>query len=443
MEHAQRERRDIRMLRMGKRPLGLLRMGRSAPLSPDYFTDADFDERQLVQVPRVGKDIDIYPHRGSRSPPFPRVGDERLRRYLDEYRRLVNANDYDQVLTTPRVGRRVRSTDSIPIHLVELHQRAAPLPRLGLRELLDHLSESAAPLPRLGLRVEDEEERAAPFPRLGLRQNEYDEENENEIENERAVPLPRLGDRDADRAAPFPRFGERELDEKAMMRAGRSGNSDPAMEKRPMSMLRMGKRAMSMLRMGKRDLEEGTAAAEDKRGMSMLRMGKKSMGMLRMGRSEYSNPEEEKRAMGMLRMGRSEYSNPEEEKRAMGMLRMGRALDTPEEEAAESGPEKRTMGMLRMGRSMGMLRMGRSMEPEEEKRTMGMLRMGKRPATSKRLVSMLRMGKRAMGMLRMGKRGLDDDDVHHNDGETIEKRSVQTDLSHVDSDSHQNDIATE
>jgi len=129
-------------------------------------------------------------------------------------------------------------------------------------------------------------------------------------------------------------------------------NSDVEMEKRPMSMLRLGKRPMSMLRLGKRPM---SMLRLGKRPMSMLRLGKRPMSMLRLG----------KRPMSMLRLG----------KRPMSMLRLG----------------KRPMSMLRLGkRPMSMLRLG--------KRPMSMLRLGKRP------MSMLRLGKRPMSMLRLGKR---------------------------------------
>ncbi|ELU10430.1 hypothetical protein CAPTEDRAFT_226517 [Capitella teleta] len=368
-----RARRDLSMLRMGKRS----EFSSLPPLvPPSYDLSADdFDERQVwMKIPRVGKDIDEdTPHlRLARYPPVPRLGSA-LDSLIEEYRRDIGSNDDEdeirQVLfKIPRVGRNRRSADDQEnVEMKEQVKRAAPLPRLGM------LEERAAPLPRLGLyeraaflprlgyRDLDEEERAAPLPRLGVREEDY----ENEVGDNSYLK------EEDERAAPLPRLGYYEKRNVGMLRMG----------KRPMSMLRMGKRPMSMLRMGKRP-------------MSMLRMGKRPMSMLRMGRSmDEAQPEQQKRAMSMLRMG----------KRGMNLLRMGRSEQPAEEE------EKRAMSMLRMGRS----------EPavEAEKRPMSMLRMGKRP------MSMLRMGKREMddevipvveaekrpmNMLRMGKRDTDD-----------------------------------
>ena len=55
-------------------------------------------------------------------------------------------------------------------------------------------------------------------------------------------------------------------------------NDGEVLEKRPMSMLRLGKRPMSMLRLGKRP-------------MSMLRLGKRPMSMLRLGKREGDDEE--------------------------------------------------------------------------------------------------------------------------------------------------------
>nr|QUP52019.1 myomodulin [Urechis unicinctus] len=362
--------REMPMLRMGKRSLREIDV--LPPLVPPSYDLAgeDFDERQVWKIPRVGKDLDLPELRLARFPPIPRLGTA-YDDILEAYRRdLVDNLDEETMGEMFPLGRHKRSIDDDSEVKNEV-KRAAPLPRLGLRD--NELDEDeraaplprlgmyyrAAPLPRLGFRDLDEEERAAPLPRLGLR----DEEEDGYSFDDRAAPLPRLGFR----AAPLPRLGFRDVDKKAvnMLRMGRSGVNDGEtsevkramsmlrMGKRPMSMLRMGKRPMSMLRMGKRSFEDEVVA---KRPMSMLRMGKRS-------------EEEEKRAMSMLRMG----------KRPMSMLRMGRSEMAYPEDATEE--EKRAMGMLRMGRSMG----------EEQKRAMGMLRMGKRP------VSMLRMGKRDVG----------------------------------------------
>ena len=151
------------------------------------------------------------------------------------------------------------------------------------------------------------------------------------------------------------------------------------LEKRPMSMLRLGKRPMSMLRLGKRPM---SMLRLGKRPMSMLRLGKRPMSMLRLG----------KRPMSMLRLGKREGD---------GELVDDENLFEPVEEEGEFNAEKRPMSMLRLGkRPMSMLRLG--------KRPMNMLRLGKRPMNmlrlGKRPMNMLRLGKRPMNMLRLGKR---------------------------------------
>ncbi len=195
-----RERRDIRMLRMG----------RSAN-ADDYYANSFPEERQIyAQVPRLGREI----------PPMPRLGNE----YEYLMKRLLD--DRQTPWGVPRVGRFARSLDRISHHEdSENHAaRAAPLPRLGLREYLErqyanhYNDERAAPLPRLGLRTEEDEDpeyRAAPLPRLGLRE-------ENDLD-------------DYQRAVPFPRLGQRDLED-------------------------VSKRAVSMLRMGKREGEEDEEA---------------------------------------------------------------------------------------------------------------------------------------------------------------------------------------
>jgi len=130
------------------------------------------------------------------------------------------------------------------------------------------------------------------------------------------------------------------------------GGEEDIVEKRPMSMLRLGKRPMSLIRLGKRPM---SMLRLGKRPMSMLRLGKRPMSMLRLG----------KRPMSMLRLG----------KRPMSMLRLG----------------KKAMKMLRLGkRPMSMLRLG--------KRPMSMLRLGKRPSDQEADV----LEKRPMSMLRLG-----------------------------------------
>nr|AHB62364.1 myomodulin neuropeptide precursor [Platynereis dumerilii] len=205
-----REKRAIRMLRMGKRGFGMLRLGRSAPYD-------QYESRQLFDVPRMGKDLVDIMEPSKRHPPIPRVGN--LDKVIDEYRRMVadEATSFDEL---PRFGRFVRSAEEVANEVEGSHKEkrevsGGVLPRLGLRDVENEIR--AAPLPRLGYRAiprprvgyrdletlprlglrELEYQRAAPLPRLGLRENFADEDDKEE----RAVPLPRLGLRDLDKKA--------------------------------------------------------------------------------------------------------------------------------------------------------------------------------------------------------------------------------------------------
>jgi len=93
------------------------------------------------------------------------------------------------------------------------------------------------------------------------------------------------------------------------------------------------------------------------------------------------------------------------------------SIDDQDDSVSKSS--KRAVSMLRMGRRrVGMLRMGRSRpDADATKRAVSMLRMGRASGDipfDRRAVSMLRMGrggldayKKAVGMLRMGRMGYD------------------------------------
>ncbi|CAD5114239.1 DgyrCDS3381 [Dimorphilus gyrociliatus] len=123
-----------------------------------------------------------------------------------------------------------------------------------------------------------------PLPRIGKYLEYLDRREEENSNNKRAAML-RMGKRETD-------FTDDDDEKNIMLRMGRG-----------MSDLRMGKR--SMLRMGKRDSPE-----LEKRMMSMLRMGRNVPNKRFSSRDDSDN----KRHMSMLRMGK---------RGAMSMLRMG------------------------------------------------------------------------------------------------------------------------
>lgn len=156
------------------------------------------------------------------------------------------------------------------------------------------------------------------------------------------------------------RLGKRAM---SMLRLGKRPMNMLRLGKRPMNMLRLGKRPMNMLRLGKRPMN---MLRLGKRPMNMLRLGKRPMNMLRLGKrdgqddledwEEMPEPVEEgsedfddemsadKRPMNMLRLGKRPMNMLRLGKRPMNMLRLG----------------KRPMNMLRLGkRPMNMLRLGK------------------------------------------------------------------------------------
>ena len=281
---------------MGKRDMGLLRMGRSVSSSPSAYYDSDV----LYLPARLAEALERYSEERALVDDDHQMTEEDLQS-LNQYLNEIHDSDpIRQISGIPRLGRHARSTDE-----VEKNEHERALPRLGLKQALAKLAARTAPLPRIGYRetMLEEEERALPrlglreevdfqraLPRLGLREKlpriGYRDEEEVEralprlgvredIYTGRAVPLPRLGLKSIERAVPLPRLGVRDLENQ------------------------VDKKAMGMLRMGRSDGSEPDEEETVKRGVSMLRMGKKAMGMLRMGRSDGSEEDVEKRAMGM------------------------------------------------------------------------------------------------------------------------------------------------
>lgn len=263
--------RGLQMLRLGKRAMPMLRLGRGADsYSPEEIRiiintllGEERGQRQ-VPLPRYGKDLQLQMllQRLFENPQFQERRSMGLYDADDDSPRMINPG--------PRPGkyRYRRSITEVPPH-VQYDSDKFENEKEDYK--LDNILAKAE--------EKDSEERSPPLPRFGRCLVEEDYENEI-ADDKRAMPMLRLG--------------------------------------RAMAMLRLGKRAMNMLRLGRSD---GSLVDEaDKRAMPMLRLGKRPFKMLRLGKRFDSDDEPEvKRNLRMMRLGRGS------DKRAMPMLRLGRS----------------------------------------------------------------------------------------------------------------------
>lgn len=246
--------RGLQMLRLGKRAMPMLRLGRGVEsYSPDDIRaiintlfGKDLSDRQ-VPLPRYGKDAEIQ-----------MLLDRLLSDPQNEERRSMDLYDSDEssprmINPGPRPGYRYkRSVPQIPPH--------STFDNTDLDNDKDEEKSST--------------ERVVPLPRFGryLLGDYYDQDI---VDEKRAMPMLRLG-----RAMAMLRLGKRQM--------GMNGLEDDDVDKRAMPMLRLGKRPFKMLRLGKRfdDADE----PEIKRNLRMMRLGrggdKRAMPMLRLGRSQ-------------------------------------------------------------------------------------------------------------------------------------------------------------
>lgn len=239
--------RGLQMLRLGKRALPMLRLGRSSPDRLDnddlqYFLSVMREDRQ-VPLPRYGKDLAYVLMKALKN------AEDNSGEYFDD----MNGPGFEgfgygfpygsserQIRPAPRPGRYRRSADAEPPKVEGGNLAASPA-------------------------------------------EVTDEEYDYKYPYVRVAPLMRYG-----KYIPY--------------------EIDNEVDKRAMRMLRLG-RGMRMLRLGKRPDEteglEEDAQEVDKRALRLLRLGKRpAFRMLRLGRSGETEPEEEKRALRLLRLGK-------------------------------------------------------------------------------------------------------------------------------------------
>lgn len=235
--------RGLQMLRLGKRALPMLRMGRSAG---DSLSDDDVE--YLLNLMRNDRQV-----------PLPRYGKDLTLQYM-----LMNA---------------LRNAELSSTYDDEVE------PDLGFGYDLELTpSRQIRPAPRPGRfrRSADTEAKETKSTYAGGDQVYEDikdlDSSEEKYDGVRVAPLMRYG-----------KFASYEQDD------------ENDVDKRAMRMLRLG-RGMRMLRLGKRPDESEELTEADKRALRLLRLGKRpAFAMLRMGRSDL---EEDKRALRLLRLGK-------------------------------------------------------------------------------------------------------------------------------------------
>ncbi|KAK3102566.1 hypothetical protein FSP39_012236 [Pinctada imbricata] len=254
--------RGLQMLRLGKRAMPMLRLGRGAS---DSITQEQI--RYIISLLLQEENYDNEPFR--RQIPFPRYGKDlsSMQELIEELQRMPSqerrTDMYDldedsprQIRPGPRPGRFRRST----AHMLQ--------PDVSQEEAEVNSVERAPPLPRIGREQEDGEgeEGDIKVPMVKGNSDYYIDvakDGSYYVADKRGMPMLRLG--------------------------------------RGMPMLRLGKRPFKMLRLGR-----GSEGSDDeKRGMPMLRLGKRPFKMLRLGKRLESDSESDKRAMAMLRLGRN------------------------------------------------------------------------------------------------------------------------------------------
>jgi hypothetical protein len=249
--YMQRWGRGLQMLRLGKRTLPMLRMGRSSyyPGYPDddWTLDELLDALENEEYNNNG--LYYYPEdqepmhgRFRRSAELPEEGvaDDSMQDGFPDVKRSSGLEPQEGGAEDGQLFE--EGIEKRPMNMLRLGKRPMNMLRLGKRPMnMLRLGKRPMNMLRLGKRPMN-------MLRLGKKDSSPADEEEFGVEGD----------------------GEwEELDD------GLSA------DKRPMNMLRLGKRPMNMLRLGKRP-------------MNMLRLGKRPMNMLRLG----------KRPMNMLRLGK-------------------------------------------------------------------------------------------------------------------------------------------
>ncbi|XP_061183185.1 myomodulin neuropeptides-like [Saccostrea echinata] len=202
--------RGLQMLRLGKRGMPMLRLGRSNGLSDTdeedfmYPEETDLvDGRRQVPLPRYGKDLQQQLELNWLQSMFNNDLDNNGVRIIrppgrpGRFRRSLKQDDsaekdsQERTIPQPRIGRLLPSkfdgyylTDSE----VFTDKRGMPMLRLG----------RGMPMLRLGKRLQgDDSKRGMPMLRLGKRTNiQEDSASQNDLEsnqNKRGMPMLRLG----------------------------------------------------------------------------------------------------------------------------------------------------------------------------------------------------------------------------------------------------------
>jgi len=241
--------RGLQMLRLGKRALPMLRLGRSANngMSDDdlQFLYSIVRPDRQVPLPRYGKDLGALQYLFDALKNAEDNNNEYFANGGQSYEGLGYGYPYDS-----SAERQIR-----------------PAPRPGYRYKRSS-----------GTDPSDNASDAQDKPTVAKFQYNTNEDFEDKYVDARVAPLMRYG-----------KLAEDDMDE---------------VEKRnAMRMLRLG-RGMRMLRLGKRLSDDNSEeiTEEEKRALRLLRLGKRpAFHMLRMGRG---GAEEEKRALRLLRLGK-------------------------------------------------------------------------------------------------------------------------------------------
>lgn len=238
--------RGLQMLRLGKRALPMLRMGRSSGdiKSGEYLQNYILDlmrKGRQVPLPRYGKAVTLQ----SMIMNALKNVDLNIEYDDDIEPRYEFGYDFEttperQIRPAPRPGRYRRSTDNVDNEDQYNSKIAGD----------DQADAGILDLDELNAKYDDKwiYERDAPLMKFGMKTDE------NEVDK-RAMRMLRLG-----RGMRMLRLGKRPADEPVET------------DKRALRLLRLGKRPrLAMLRMGRGDMED------DKRALRLLRLGKRSM----------------------------------------------------------------------------------------------------------------------------------------------------------------------
>ncbi|KAL4224715.1 hypothetical protein ACF0H5_015412 [Mactra antiquata] len=273
--------RGLQMLRLGKRSLPMLRLGRSAgdPLSEDevqYLLSLMRNDRQ-VPLPRYGKDLafQYLLMKALKNAEMNSGYDDMEQGYGFGYD--LEATPERQIRPAPRPGRYRRSTDDDQQHAY-----------VGATQVYDDNTDD---------NVDNNDEkfvRVAPLMRYGKAPIDYDFEDENDVDK-RAMRMLRLG-----RGMRMLRLGKRPapVDDSDITEAN----------KRALRLLRLGKRPVTLNSLRNVGMEDDSDVTEaEKRALRLLRLGKRPMDLQTL--RDEADMEADKRALRLLRLGKKSVTD--------------------------------------------------------------------------------------------------------------------------------------